>query len=454
MQTLLLLLLIALAVLPDTTHGSKGILIVGGLKESGECCQGSVELWSPNFQCKFPGTAAPAAPGPASHGGMVDGTVDLVGDRVVACGGKYDNINGQLVHHLKSNTTTQHNKTFCHQLWLKSPPGMHWPGMWESGAWMTIHARSQHTSVVTCSSFQGCNSSLPLKDLLLLGGEYSPDTSEVIQLAEGEERELMLFTNCNAKKELKSCSVNLTKTKEGESKETFPFVQGTGGPRQGHCSIQVDKRRVVLTGGSVQGESQSSATELNVWRGKAVTMSLPDLNSPREGHACGIYLKNGIKMLIVTGGVFKKQGSERLLYSTEILKGSRDGFPQRGGGAWRPSKRVVSLPPSFRGISARGATLDNTFYLIGGLNSNKTARRDILSWHPDWEEWVDAGELMFGRGGHAVTTVPLDLAKQHCAQAEVGFAVAGFVSTTSSASSLSWLLHLANLLAIAFEVIF
>ena len=113
-------------------------------------------------------------------------------------------------------------------------------------------------------------------------------------------------------------------------------------------------------------------------------------------------------MLIVTGGVFKKQGSERLLYSTEviapfvllffapkyslqILSGSREGFSQRGGGAWRPSKRVVSLPPSYRGysvvantdivlvlmtlklamaiffgISVRGATLDNTFYLIGG----------------------------------------------------------------------------------------
>ena len=109
---------------------------------------------------------------------------------------------------------------------------------WESGAWNTIHPRSQHTSVVTCSSFQGCNSSLPSKDLLFLGGEYSPDTSEVVQLVEGEERELLLFTNCNAQKELKSCSVNLTKTKEKESKETFPFVQGTGGPRQGHCSIQ------------------------------------------------------------------------------------------------------------------------------------------------------------------------------------------------------------------------
>ena len=58
----------------------------------------------------------------------------------------------------------------------------------------------------------------------------------------------------------------------------------------------MDGRRVVLTGGSNQGESQASVTELNVWRGKAVTMSLPDLNSPREGHACGIYLKNGIKV--------------------------------------------------------------------------------------------------------------------------------------------------------------
>ena len=133
---------------------------MGGLKASGECCEGSVELWSPNFQCKLPDFT-----GPEYYGGMVDGTVDLVGDRVVACGGKHLNRKGQLV-----------NTTFCDQFWLKFPPGTHWPeGMfWESGAWNTIHPRSQHTSVVTCSSFQGCNSSLPSKDLLFLGGEYSP----------------------------------------------------------------------------------------------------------------------------------------------------------------------------------------------------------------------------------------------------------------------------------------
>ena len=248
---------------------------MGGLNESGECCEGSVELWSPNFQCKFLG----------SYGGIVDGSVDLVGDRVVACGGKNSEL-GQTV-----------NSTSCNQLWLKSPPGKQWrQGMWEIGAFKTIHPRSRHTSVVTCSSFKGCNSSLPSKDLLILGGEFSPDTSEVIQLAEGEERELLLITNCNAEKELGSCVPKLTKTKEGESKETFPFVQGTGGPRQGHCLIQVDEGEVILTGGHLQGESLASVTEMNVWRGGAVTGSLPDINSPREGHACGIYLKNGIKV--------------------------------------------------------------------------------------------------------------------------------------------------------------
>ena len=62
-------------------------------------------------------------------------------------------------------------------------------------------------------------------------------------------------------------------------------------------------------------------------------MSLPDLNSPREGHACGFYLKDGIKVsrygssffpilfqtLIVTGGVFKNRGQERILESTEVI---------------------------------------------------------------------------------------------------------------------------------------
>ena len=103
--------------------------------------------------------------------------------------------------------------------------------------------------------------------------------SEGIQLAEGETRKLLL-----------------AKMEEGESKETFPFDKSTGGPRQGHCSIRVDERHAVLTGGSVEGESLASVVELNVWQGKAVKMSLPDLNSPREEHACGFYLKDGIKV--------------------------------------------------------------------------------------------------------------------------------------------------------------
>ena len=62
---------------------------MGGLNESGECCQGSVELWSSNFQCKFPGSTAPAS---------YDGTVGFVGDRVIACGGKYVNSKGETVN--------------------------------------------------------------------------------------------------------------------------------------------------------------------------------------------------------------------------------------------------------------------------------------------------------------------------------------------------------------------
>jgi len=101
-----------------------------------------------------------------------------------------------------------------------------------------------------------------------------------------------------------------------------------------------------------------------------------------------------------------------------------------------------------------GATLDNTFYLIGGLDSNKKGRREILSWDPHSEDWVEAGELKLGRGGHAVTTVPLEAAKQHCREAAAAGSV-GFVSTSSASSSFSsLLLPTINLLFFAFEVIF
>ena len=250
---------------------------MGGFKESGECCEGIVELWSPSFQCKFRGPAAPS-----SRGGTIDGTVDLVGDRVVACGGKYVDSRGEPL-----TSTPQFT---CNQLWLKPRPGKDFRlGVWESGVWRLVRPRSKHTTLVTCSSLQGCDSSLPSKDLLFLGGEYASgqDTSEVMQLAEGGPRELLLIS---------SGAPEQTMMEVGESKETFPFDKSTGGPRQGHCSIRVDERHAVLTGGSVEGESLASVVELNVWQGKAVKMSLPDLNSPREEHACGFYLKDGIKV--------------------------------------------------------------------------------------------------------------------------------------------------------------
>jgi len=102
-----------------------------------------------------------------------------------------------------------------------------------------------------------------------------------------------------------------------------------------------------------------------------------------------------------------------------------------------------------------GATLDNTFYLIGGLDSNKKGRREILSWDPHSEDWVEAGELKLGRGGHAVTTVPLEAAKQHCQAEAAAAGSVGFVSTSSASSSFSsLLLPTINLLFAAFEVVF
>jgi hypothetical protein len=82
---------------------------------------------------------------------------------------------------------------------------------WEAGP-STLHSRSHHTSAVTAEG------------LLLVGGYYSPTTTELLP-AEG-----------------------------GPAREGFPLQPG----RWGHCSIQLSADTIVLTGGT---STQSLVTE-------------------------------------------------------------------------------------------------------------------------------------------------------------------------------------------------
>merc|ERR1719239_974704 len=68
--------------------------------------------------------------------------------------------------------------------------------------------------------------------------------------------------------------------------------------RKKHCSIQPLPNIVILTGGSRAGQK---VTEFTLPDGTP-TRDLPELNLPREYHACGSYENQGKQILIVSGG--------------------------------------------------------------------------------------------------------------------------------------------------------
>jgi hypothetical protein len=130
--------------------------------------------------------------------------------------------------------------------------------------------------------------------LLLVGGQYSPTTTELLP-AEG-----------------------------GPAREGFPLQPG----RWGHCSIQLSADTIVLTGG---GGTESLVTEHSGLGtgGEVTTRELPALLTPRFDHACGVYTVGGTQVgnwsfipdspfqtLIVTGGLDRR---EQPLSSTEVM---------------------------------------------------------------------------------------------------------------------------------------
>ena len=114
------------------------------------------------------------------------------------------------------------------------------PAGWEEGP-ATIHSRTFHTTMVAGTS------------LHLLGGNQSPGTSEVVDLATGEAR------------------------------EGFLLSPGRGG----HCSIAVAADTVVLTGG---WQAEALVTELsNLSSMEVVVRQLPSLLVNRYDHGCANY---------------------------------------------------------------------------------------------------------------------------------------------------------------------
>jgi len=259
-----------------------GLVIVGGDPEGGT----SVELWSPQEQCRLP---------PLDRL-MFSPTVDTLGAPggwwVVAC-------DGDLCFELKKKPAAEiakeakayhaakkKNKKRRKPKKLTEPP----KGRWENLT--TIEWRVAHTSAITPDG------------LLLVGGSGSPNTTELIP----RDRE------------------------EGEG-GYMGFSLETG--RQFHCSIQIDETSIVLTGGLGTESLVTEHTELGDLE-DAVSREIANLTTGRYYHACGMYTvgEYEAKMLIVTGG-----WNGEVLGSTEVL-GYTSYLENEGRGEWRQVKQT------------------------------------------------------------------------------------------------------------------
>jgi len=251
---------------------------------------------------------------------------------------------------------------------------------WMGGGWTswknTSHYRHYHTSATAPSGLYlvgGVNTHTAT-------GKDSPVTTEVLP-AEGEGRDS--FTLPAPGKEL-------------------------------HCSIQVDETTIILTGGTPEGmKAETGVFEYaglgQSYEDSGVSMrELPSLIHPRFAHACGQYLMDNTKVLIVVGGY-----DDTYLDSTEVMDYTAL------DGSWRDVssmkwREVTPMPSPKNGV--RGASVGGIFHVAGG-NSDYSMQgfsKDILAWDPVAETWQVTGQLEQGRVYAGVTQIPISIVAPYC----------------------------------------
>jgi len=226
---------------------------------------------------------------------------------------------------------------------------------WEAGVVTTLHSRRFHSSSVTS---QG---------LLLIGGDDSPQTSEL--LAWG--------TN-----------------------QSIPSLALPPPGRSRHCSIQMSEDIVILTGGSLP-QTSNMVTELSnlgsSWQ--PVSRELPPLTIGRWEHACGMYISvEGETRLVVAGGF----GDASALESTEVLD-------YVGGSKWRAAG---PLPIPLAG--PRPALLAGVLHITGGGNYETGFLDWVLAWSPEMEEWQVVGNMQAARWHHGVVEMSREEGERLC----------------------------------------
>jgi len=158
------------------------------------------------------------------------------------------------------------------------------------------------------------------------------------------------------------------------------------------CSIEDnDEDRVILTGGA------RTMNKVSVFDKNGFVEQLPDLLTGRSCHACGFFINNDKKKVLLVAGGWEKYNN---LASTESLL--------IGDASWQIAG---SLPNAVNGI--RGVSISNKIFLTGGYSWG-VYFDSVLEFNEETRDWKLVGHLSEPRGNHGASVVPLMEASKYC----------------------------------------
>jgi len=218
----------------------------------------------------------------------------------------------------------------------------------EAGSWTTltdnlVEQRYHHSSWVT-----------PDGDILLIGGDYSRTTTEIVY-------------------------------QNGTSIRSFDLKYDTTRA----CSIELPEM-FILTGGL------DTWTTVSRYTTSGWMEDLPELNEGRWTHGCGYFYNDDMQRVFLVAGGW--DGSS-YISSTETMV--------EGGQAWSFQQ---PLPSRRRGL--RGISLPNTVIMTGGYDSSDLD--DVLTFVPETSDWKKIGSMKTGRWYHGASLVKMGDVVNYC----------------------------------------
>jgi len=308
----------------------KGVLVTGGMHILGNkdsYLKSSIRGYTHKSEVYLPSSGKtcpmPSVPGPRYHH-----TMDTLDNTPVICGGAF----------------TYSTTMSCIQLSTTSVEGV-WTD-WNS----TTKERTGHASWVSSEG------------LVLIGGDYSPFTAEIVPPPPGRDLRLKMRTKTRTEFRVKWA-----------------------------CLIE-DGNSTIITGGKRQRENvRRFDLQGPKWNKLQFLEDLPKLNEGRWAHGCGSYHSGNTKVLIVAGG---QNGGTIPTASTEKFV--------LGSTAW---SSISPLPRGLYGLAS--VSLDSGILVTGGWD-NYRGRTEILQFDAVEEDWKEVGNLAYARWYHAATIVDVD----------------------------------------------